>query len=449
MIRFYLKLSVYIIVCLLPLLSMGQSAIVSPYSRYGIGMLQNENGVQGFSMGQTGIALRNDSTTPYFVNLKNPASYTYNRISTFEAGVLNNNETLTSQGVSHTTHNTYFGYFASAFPVPRCKWANACFGITPLSSEGYSISTTSPLDSIAPNGQTYTIDNVSTQYTGSGGVNNAFLGLSVGIGKKRQLSLGANACYLFGNLTNVELLDYPSNYNNFSVERAQNTNIKSFYFNYGLMYTLGNDSGWHVTAGVTFAPAYNVKASYNLLAVNYYTGIIYDTIQDSNIINGHVRFPLSVGYGISVKKGDQWTFTFDYSTQNWKQYSYFGQPENLNNSTQMGLGVQFVPDKHDTKPHTYFHRIHYRLGLSYSQTYLDINNTALNDYCVSFGLGLPIGTDSKSQVNLLHPSPSVLNIGLQAGQLGTTSNNLIQQRYFKVLFSFTFDNLRFLKREFQ
>lgn len=442
MTRLYLKLSVYIFVCLLPFLSEGQSAIVSPYSRYGIGMLQNENGVQSFSMGQTGNAMRNDSTTPYFVNLKNPASYTYNRITTFEAGVLNDNVTLTSQGVSHTTHNTYFGYFASAFPIPRCKWANACFGITPMSSEGYSISATSPLDSIAPNGQSYAVDNVTTQYTGSGGINNAFLGLSVGIGKERRLSLGANACYLFGNLTNVQLLNYPSNYNNFSVERAQNTNIKSFYFNYGLMYTIGKDSGWHVTAGITFAPASNLNASYNLLAVNYYTGLIYDTIQDSNI-NGHVRFPMSIGYGISIKKGDQWTFNFDYNTQNWKQYSYFGQPENLNNSTQMGFGVQYVPNKNDAKPHTYFYRIHYRAGFSYNQTYLDINNTALNDYNVSLGFGLPIGKN--------HPyaNISILNIGLQAGQLGTTSNNLIQQRYFKVLFSFTFDDLRFLKREFQ
>ena len=54
-----------------------QTSGISPYSRYGIGDLQDESSVLNFSMGGTGIAYHNDASTPFFINLKNPASYCY------------------------------------------------------------------------------------------------------------------------------------------------------------------------------------------------------------------------------------------------------------------------------------------------------------------------------------------------------------------------------------
>ncbi len=77
------------------------------------------------------------------------------------------------------------------------------------------------------------------------------------------------------------------------------------------------------------------------------------------------------------------------------------------------------------------------------QTYLDINNSAINDICLTAGLGLPIGHTYYMN------RASVLNIGVQVGQLGTTSNNLLQEKYIKLLFSFTFDDRWFVKRQFE
>jgi len=444
MIRTYVKLTLFAFILMLPALCQAQSGTASPYSRYGIGDLQNQTGAQGFAMGQTGNALRNDTTTPFFINSKNPASYLYNRITTFEAGILDNNLSLTTMGQSHINSSASFAYFALAFPVT--KWSGASLGITPLSSEGYSINSTTPIDSIAPNGTQVPVDNANVTYAGSGNITDIYLGYAVSpfykIPVLGGLSIGAHLCYLFGNLTSSEVLQYPDNYPAFTTESIENTQVSSFYLNYGAMWTFGKPSGFNVTAGFTAALASNLNAIYSVLTVNDYAGLVYDTIENSNTA-GKMRMPLMLGYGLTIRDGQKWTFTFDYNTQNWSQYTFLGQSQNLDNSKIMGFGAEYVPHKNFDAPHTYFKRVHYRIGASFTQTYLDVNNTPLNDYNVSLGVGFPIGPNRPLMRG------SVLNIGLQAGQLGTTSNNLLQERYLKVLFSFTFDDRWFIKRQFE
>ncbi|HXB11560.1 MAG TPA: hypothetical protein VNZ45_06215 [Bacteroidia bacterium] len=426
-----------------PGLSDGQTGLVDPYSRYGIGDFNNQPGIQGFSMGNTGNALRNDSTTPFTINLKNPAACFYNRITTIDASVLYTNTGLSSQGQQQNASNTYFGYFAIAFPVG--KIAGMDMGIVPMSTVGYDITTNSNLDSIGPTGNSTNIGTLTNEYSGAGGVNRVFLGLA--ISPIKNLSLGIHASYLFGNITNVQTITYPLNYSAYNGERLQNVEVHDFYFNYGLMYSIGKESGWHGTIGLTASLASNVSANYSLLTENYIVnpglGIIYyDTLQDSNKA-GKIRLPMTYGAGITIKKGDKWTFTFDYNVQNWSQFSLFGVQQTLSNSTQMGLGVEYVPHKNSEIPHTYLQRISYRFGLSSSQSYLDINNTPLHDYAVSFGLGIPVGA------NRVLDRVSTLNVGIQLGQLGTTTNNLVQQDYFKFQVALTFNDRWFKKRLYE
>src|ERR1700739_77709 len=148
-----------------------QSATVSPYSRYGIGDLQSQNGVQSFSMGNTGIAWHNDTLTPYFINLKNPASYFYNRITTFEAGLLNSDVRFVTEGTSNFNKNTYFAYFAIAFPIG--KHFGGSFGLRPMSSVGYNLNTNGTIDSRGTS-----LGTTTNQYVGGGGINQLPFGLA-------------------------------------------------------------------------------------------------------------------------------------------------------------------------------------------------------------------------------------------------------------------------------
>src|ERR1035437_8801339 len=64
-----------------------QTAVNSPYSRYGIGDLTGKGFSQNFSMGGTTIAMQNDSLPMFFINNGNPASYSTNRLTTADLGV--------------------------------------------------------------------------------------------------------------------------------------------------------------------------------------------------------------------------------------------------------------------------------------------------------------------------------------------------------------------------
>ncbi len=427
-----------------------QSSDISPYSRYGIGDLQDQSSVLNFSMGGTGIAYHNDSITPFFINLKNPASYAYGfipyqdtsgkggiKMASFETGIVDNILKLSTEGQTSKSNNAYLSYIVLNMPVSR--HVGLSMGLTPVSSLGYNISQFNTVDSIT----------VQNQYQGIGGFNKVFLGGAYSPFK--GLSLGANISYIFGNLTNEEDIYFP-NSNQFSTLKLENVGVHSFYADFGMMYSVTlykcpdkdhQEKNWYATIGLTYAPPINLNANYSSFSGSqYYNGssiVNMDTLTDTSYV-GKLKMPAIYGAGITIKKGEKWTFSFDYTMSQWSQYSDFGQSENLINSYKYGVGIQYVPKKMYAT--SYFQRIHYRLGASYGQNYLDLYNTPLKDMSVSAGLGLPVG--------LFRPykRSAVVNLGIQVGSMGTTSNNLIKQDYVKLMFGFTFDDSWFEKQKF-
>jgi hypothetical protein len=76
--------------------------------------------------------------------------------------------------------------------------------------------------------------------------------------------------------------------------------------------------------------------------------------------------------------------------------------------------------------------VHYRIGASYTNGYLDLKNTAIKNYAVTAGLGLPVGNGI-----------ALVNISAQYGKMGTISNNLLQEEYVRLIIGFTFNDLWF------
>lgn len=430
-----------------------QTTGISPYSRYGIGDLQDQNSVLNFSMGGTGIAYHNDASTPFFVNLKNPASYAYGfmpltdssgrggvKMAAFEAGVQDNILNLSStNGQTANSNNAYLSYLMLDLPISRNF--GIAMGLTPVSVEGYNINANSVVDSDGVPSKT---TSAQTTYQGAGGISKVFVGAA--IMPFKNFSIGANLSYLFGNLTNTEEI----NFNNANIDntlKAENTGIHSFAADFGMMYTINlvnnterPEKNWYATLGATVAPAANLTANYNILTVSQdVNGNTLDTSQNNGYA-GKIRIPLMYGGGVTIKNGDRWTFSFDYTVQDWSQFSYFGQTENLTNSYTYGAGLQYVPQK--DFPKRYGQRIHFRIGYSYSLNYLDLNNTPLIDRGFSAGIGLPLGASNQ------YDHPAVLNMAVKVGSMGTTTNNLILQNYVQFMVGFTFDDHWFDKRRF-
>ncbi len=473
----------------------------SPYSRYGIGDVGGKGFGQGFPMGGTYIALQNDTTQMFFINNGNPASYSNMRLVTAELGANYNRLTLQDAVDKKTVNNASLSHIALAFQLK--KWWGASVGLVPFSSVGYKISDEQEITNVGTVKFLYEgTGGINQVYFGNGIKPLYGLPRNYQLSKKyralkslkhedntpktckelfedsqkirktlnrkrfmQSLSLGANASYLFGNMENTRRSIFPSTLYAFNTRTGTNTRVDGLYFDYGMQMSYIVDSVKYkddkdscrpvkyrdlkdnvkIMFGATFSSQTNMEATIDSLSYSYFNNsvgyeIVKDTIENTKGNKGQITIPMSFGFGVAIKKGDKFLLAADVAIQNWSNYSAFGQTQGLKNSLRASLGAQFIPD---SKPNaTYFKRAHYRLGVRYMQTALELKATPLNEYAGSFGIGFPVGRSYILQ------SFSMVNIGVEVGQRGTLTNGLIKENFIKGSVSFTINDRWFQKPKF-
>ena len=461
----------------------------SPYSRYGIGNLNPKNFGQSFAMGGTNIAMQNDSTPMFSINSNNPASYASLRLTTVELGVNYNREQLASTSSGKQAINTAsLGYAALAFPFK--KWWGSGIGLIPYSSVGYNVTDHQDI----PN-----VGGVDYLYQGTGGINQIFFGngfkpfyglarmfleskkyqelkeqkkdeeINRILNRKKSwqnLSLGFNTSYLFGDIDHLQRSIFPYGSGYFNTRTGTSTRVSDIYFDYGAQYSYTfNSVKYHdrkdtlnpvkhrelkekvkLLFGLTFAAQTNIHAKIDSLSYSYYNDAQgyerqLDTMQNSTGTKGRITLPMSIGFGFGIKKGDKLLIAADFAMQNWSSYQAFNQDGGLKNSYRVSLGAQYVPNSKAGQGY-YYKRLHYRAGISYSQTALELGTTQLSEKAVSAGIGFPVGR------NYLLQTFSMINVGVEYSMLGTTNNGLIQENILKVTFGFTMNDRWFVKPKF-
>jgi len=275
-------------------------------------------------------------------------------------------------------------------------------------------------------------------YVGSGGINRFYWGNAFRITK--NLSFGINASYLFGSMIREALVLFPDSVNSMNFQVGYYVTMNDLYFNAGLQYRAKLKNDLFLTVGAVFSPTSGMSAKTDVLAetflVNSSSGEeIKDTLFMAEALKGKIVVPMMAGGGLALEKPDQWMVGLDYRWQNWANFSAFEMSDSLVNSWQISAGGEIIP-KIDNY-NNYLARIRYRLGFSFSKTYLHLRNTDLNEYAISIGFGLP-----------LRGVKTMLNLGAQFGSRGTTQQNLIQESYFKFVIGFTIYERWFLKRKY-
>jgi len=432
--------------------SIAQTAVSSPYSRYGIGDMTGKGTGQHFAIGGTSIAMQNDTTPYFFINTGNPASFSNMRLTTAELGAKYNRVLLQSSTTQKTIHNASLAYISLAFPIYK-KWWGMGIGLVPFSSVGYKVS---------DHQEILNVGDVDFLYEGTGGINQLYFGNGIKplaaikkIKNKKAwegLALGINASYLFGNFENSRRSIFPGSSASFNTRVGTTTRVSDFYLDYGAQYAYTIDSvkgrelkeKVKLLAGVTFSAQTNVKARIDSLSYSYFNTssgveVVKDTIENTQNTKGEITLPLSFGFGLGFKKGDKWLVAADFAIQNWSSYQAFNQTQGLKNSMRVSLGIQWVPDPKSTK---YFKRVNYRIGGRYAQTALELKNTPLTEFAGSIGIGFPVGR------NYLLQTFSMVNIGAEMGQRGTITNGLIRENFLKVTVSFTINDRWFVKPKF-
>jgi hypothetical protein len=101
----------------------------------------------------------------------------------------------------------------------------------------------------------------------------------------------------------------------------------------------------------------------------------------------------------------------------------------------MHFGAEYIPDAEALRG--YHNYIAYRVGGYFSNYYLEVNGHQLEDYGMTFGVGLPVRSLKSS-----------INLAFTLGTRGTTEYNLVKENYGIITFNVTLHDLWFRKRRF-
>jgi len=426
------KIAITILGLALMLQLNGQKFVNSPYSRFGLGMIEPTASFRSAGMGGVSVALRDNVSVTY----ANPASYSsFDTISfVLDIGIDYSSNHLKSSTDEHTSDDFNFDHIIISFPIST-KWGFA-FGVVPYSNGYYNLGTTiTPIDPLYDPA----IGVVNVSHAGSGGFTRTFFGTGLAIAK--NLSLGLNMNVLFGEINRSNGYYFQSEPALFSSQYEENIAINGIYFDWGLQYQIYMADKKYLNFGLTYTPKHKFSSSYSniFLRESYYSYPPYspDTVSIVDIPDGNVTLPQSFSFGVSYNITDKFTAAVDYSYTDWDNSEIYGAEEYLTSTHSLNAGAEYVPNKFSNL--NFFDRIEYRLGGRISGNYLILNNEQIKEYGITFGVGIPLGRAVWSKLNVVF---DYTNRG------GSLENGLHKENIYSVGLSFNLYDYWFVKRKY-
>lgn len=369
-------------------------------------------------------------SSPYHINPVNPASYMAFDSNSFVFDAAFNLRTGTLQTIDQT-QKTRFGTLSNLyFGFPVTKWWRTSLGVMPYSNVGYDMQG----DQVVEN-----LGRMVTTYSGSGGLNKAYIGNA--FSPFKNFSVGVNMSYIFGTINKERSVTFPDSgafYNTMIRTTAQ---LRKLNFDAGLLYKVVLNEGRYMQFGVTYHPKQLLVGHAEFITYSYHYDYSNNVETPKDTLtylvgdDGEVVLPESFGAGFVFGSTNRWFATADFNWQKWSQFRYLGSDPRLNDNLRVSIGGQFRPSPVDIGK--YYERINYRAGFRFEQSYLNVKDARINDFGVSFGVGLP-----------MKKSRSTINIAVELGTQGTTDNGLIKDKYVRFTIGSALQERWFLQRRF-
>ena len=423
--RIIIVAAAIVITCLSSISLKSQTRISSPYSRYGVGSLTQTTNARTLGLGGVSQALHD----PVYINYDNPATYTAFRQQSFvfNGGIRSQQTELSTVNKTEKSNYTSLGYLQ--FGTPITDWMKASFGLIPYSNVGYNINNSQTKDDIG---------NVLYHYEGSGGINQFYIGSGFSI--TPDLSVGFNATYYFGRMDFERSSMFPDSMNYLDIRISDRQSPGDIGLSFGATYKTELSEDYTMRFGATFSNKTDLRVNRDYIVesmkkTSESVTTVFDTIQKDIGHKGNIVLPSRFGGGFSLSKNELWELAGDFTYERWEDYKAFGVKDSLQNSLTAALGYEFSP--RSTSVSSYFKRMDFRLGAQYHQSYLQLRETQLNKFGISFGLGFPVPK-----------SASKIDLGVELGQMGTTDNKLVKERYIKLTVGLSIFERWFVKRKY-
>ena len=371
-----------------------------------------------------GISVYGDSI---HINLQNPAAYSKLKLTTYTAAVSHTEFRLVDFTEEQNSSVTNLEYLAIGLPLsPK---AGIGFGIMPFTSVGYN------LEDVATNTNG---DEVTNVFAGEGGLNRVYF--SAGWEVLKNVSIGATANFNFGTLE-YQRIQSVENVQFGTLDRRE-SRINGFDINYALNYTPTIKDKYKLYTSVLVNTQANLTSqnAEELGSFSLSNGqeieVIDVDLDVTNLRNTELKIPTRYTLGLGFGEDKKWFLGGEYSFQEFSSFSndFLGLDNvTYQDASKIAFGGYFIPDYKSFT--NYFKRINYRAGVRYDVTGLVVNGSEINDFGITFGLGLPLPN-----------SFSNLNLGFEMGRRGTTAANLIEENYFNISVGLSLNARWFQKR---
>lgn len=393
----------------------GQS-ISSIYSDRGVGLLNYQGLPNNSAMGEVGVAVPSRLN----LNFQNPAFLPFNNLTLFQVGLEMDRRSLTNGGQSMQEVSVGLRYLNFSFPIISDKWTSS-FGITPFSTVNYKSFIIDSLD----NNQTI----VSTNFSGRGGLTS--FKWANGFRISDDFFVGIRVSYLFGTIDKqARSILEDGNVANHIIDFKDEVSYSGTLLELSAGYQKVLSDGQALNFGAVYELSRDIKGKSDKIFEilnNSLQPISTRTVAESAPIS--FTLPSSIELGTSFQFNNKYSIGLDVKSTNWKKVG--ADEEAFINTKKIGIGGQWTPDYGSVKK--YFRRITYRMGASFGDLPHTIDGKTIRELGISFGVSLPVRASS-------------LDFAFRYGSLGTTSNNLIKETYFRVIIGATINDKWFIKR---
>lgn len=406
---------------------------VSSYSRFGLGVLRDQS--QGFnrSMGGAGLGLRIGNR----INVVNPASYSaIDSLSLIlDVGMSGSFGKMVQGNITKGVKNASVDYAHIGMHV--AKRLGLAVGFMPYTSIGYDFD--SPETVLAYDPLTTEAITGLNGYSGSGGLNQAYVGL--GWRAIGRLSVGANVSLLWGKYSHTLIPVYmeggvlASTYSN--VIKMYYASLKTYKLDFGVQYPVRLTAQDWLNLGATASIGHKLAQDASLsIATTKGDTATYTASKPFDI-------PYAMAFGAAWQHKNTLLVAADVHQEFWSKCrlpmettgGYEAMKGGYKDRTVVAVGAQWTPDPFDKK---YWRRIQYRAGVNFSTPYLKVNGSdGPSELRLSMGAGLPI----TNRIN----NRSVVNFGVEWLRRSASGTGMIKEDYFVLNLGITFNERWFMR----
>ena len=168
------------------------------------------------------------------------------------------------------------------------------------------------------------------------------------------------------------------------------------------------------------------------------TGRLIDE-RELDLSDTEFEFPSKWTIGAGFGEENKWFAGAEYSKVGTSSYEdsfrFRGDGGRYEDASEVSVGGFYIPNYNSFT--SFLERVVYRAGFRYDETGLIVNDEPINEFGMSFGLGIPIGTFFSNA-----------NLGIELGQRGTKDSGLIQENFLRLSIGLSLNDKWFTKRKF-